>query len=553
MPRRRVHAIAARVAVDATRALSTTTSGCHGAVVNVGGGAAAAAATTTVVRTKAARETRGGGSTDAVRGRRFVTTTTAAAAKGTATATTASLPHHGGFAASGAGCGYATVTVPEEETETSSSGSEEEEDSEERDDDDESAGLGKAGKTKKAKKVKEPYVVPDEVPHDPPMLRSLLVMNPSDAELACVETCADAARLATERVENGKYPPSSRAMRIIATKIASKEDVKTVLDLMAKMHAIRVAKYSEDKQVRQRWHDVVFLDLYDKMNELDDFDTALWMTENIYLLGGKPTARLMKQAYYCVYRAPFETTYKLYDATREEFGLQSFATASVIGSAFNYNLFDLAMEYTRTFVESGAVLPPKVFLRVLSESVKRGDVASGSYGRDGYLASVKDATIARVKRAEEINAAIDAGTRVGDKIAIDPALTLDPKPQTPFYYLAAAKLALLQRDASAAAKEIDNMDGFTHVRDASSAEDVCIKYMFDWPRELYVESGFTAIDRDELRASLTQALSLVERDDLKLVLNRLDIDAAFAAAAQSNDGDEEDTKEEDVSDESSSS
>jgi hypothetical protein len=78
--------------------------------------------------------------------------------------------------------------------------------------------------------------------------------------------------------------------------------------------------------------------------------------------------------------------------------------------------------------------------------------------------------------------------------------------------------------------------------------------MFDWPRELYVESGFTAIDRDELRASLTQALSLVTRDDLKLVLNRLDIDAAFAAAAeQSNDGAEEDTKEEDVSDESSSS
>lgn len=553
MPRRRVQAIAARVAVDAARGLSTTTSGCHGAAVNVRGGV--------VATTKAAvREARGGASTDAdarrlakgkESGRRFVTTTK------TAATTTTTVPHHGGFAASGARCGYATVTVPDEETETdtSSSGSEEGEDSEERDDDDddesdESAGVKKA---KKAKKVKEPYVVPDEVPRDPPMLRSALVMNPSDAELACVETCADAARLATERVENGKYPPSSRAMRIIATKIASKEDVKTVLDLMAKMHAIRVAKYSEDKQVRQQWLDVVFLDLYDKMNELDDFDTALWMTENIYLLGGKPTARLMKQAYYCVYRAPFETTYKLYDATREEFGLQSFATASVIGSAFNYNLFDLAIEYTRTFVESGAILPPKVFLRVLSESVKRGDVASGSYGRDGYLASVKDATIARVKRAEEINAAIDAGKRVGDKIEIDPALTLDPKPQTPFYYLAAAKLALLQRDASAAAKEIDNMDGFTHVRDASSAEDVCIKYMFDWPRELYVESGFTAIDRDELRASLTQALSLVERDDLKLVLNRLDIDAAFAAAAQSNDGDEEDTKEEDVSDASSSS
>ena len=524
--------------------------------MSVGGGAVGM----TAVRMKAGRETRASGSTDAGRGRRFVTTTAAAtAAKGTEAVTAVSLPHHGGFAASGARCGYATVTAPDEETETSSSGSEEEEDSEERDDDDddddetESAGPGKAGKAKKAKKVKAHYVVPDEVPRDPPMLRSLLVMNPSDAELACAETCADAARLATERVENGKYPPSSRAMRIIATKIASKEDVKTVLDLMAKMHAIRVAKYSGDKQVRQRWLDVVFLDLYDKMNELDDFDTALWMTENIYLLGGKPTARLIKQAYYCVYRAPFETTYKLYDATREEFGLQSFATASVIGSAFNYNLFDLAMEYTRTFVESGAVLPPKVFLRVLSESVKRGDVASGSYGRDGYLASVKDATIARVKRAEEINAAIDAGTRFGDKIAIDPALTLDPKPQTPFYYLAAAKLALLERDASAAAKEIDNMNGFTHVRDASSAEDVCIKYMFDWPRELYVESGFTAIDRDELRASLSQALSLVERDDLKLVLNRLDIDAAFAAAAQSNDGDEVDTKAEDVSDESSSS
>jgi hypothetical protein len=548
MPRRRVQAIAARVAVDATRALSTTTSGCHGGAVNVGGGVVA-----TATKVGAREAARGG---DARRlangkesGRRFATTTAAT--------TTVSLPHHGGFAASGARCGYATVTAPDEETETetSSSGPEEEEDSEERedddDDDDESAGVKKA---KKTRKVKEPFVVPDEVPHDPPMLRSALVMNQSDAELACVETCADAVRLATERVESGKYPPSSRAMRIIATKIASKEDVKTVLDLMAKMHAIRVAKYSEDKQVRQHWLDVVFLDLYDKMNELDDFDTALWMTENIYLLGGKPTARLMKQAYYCVYRAPFETTYKLYDATREAYGLHSFATASVIGSAFNYNLFDLAMEYTRTFVESGAVLPPKVFLRVLSESVKRGDVASGSYGRDGYLASVKDATFARVKRAEEINAAIDAGTRVGDKIEIDPALTLDPKPQTPFYYLAAAKLALLQRDASAAAKEIDTMDGFTHVRDASSAEDACIKFMFDWPRELYVESGFTAIDRDELRASLTQALSLVTRDDLKLVLNRLDIDAAFAAAAeQSNDGAEEDTKEEDVSDESSSS
>ena len=547
MPRRRVHAIAARVAVDAARTLSTTSVGGRtGAAVAVGCGAVTTAATR-------ARETRDG-STEATRrltngkesGRRFVAT------KGTAGKVASALSRHGGFAASGARCGYATVTAPDEATETSSSASEEE-DSEEIDDD----GGDAAGKAGKARKEKEPYVIPDEVPRDPPMLRSLLVKNPSDAELACAETCADAARLATKRVESGKYTPSSRAMRIIATKIASKEDIKTVLDLMAKMHAIRVAKYSSEKGVRQQWTELVFLDLYSKMHELEDFDTALWMTENIYLIGGKPTARLMKQAYYCVYRAPFETTYKLYDATREEFGLHHFATASVIGSAFNYNLFDLAMEYTRTFIESGAVLPAKVFLRVLVESVKRGDVEAASFGRDSYLDSIKNATIARVKRAEEINAAIDAGTRVGNRIELDPAIALDPKPQTPFYYLAAAKLALLQRDASAAAEEIDKIESFTHVRDASSAEDACIKYMFDWPRELYVESGFTAIDRDELRASISQALSLVKRDDLKLVLDRIDLDAAFAAAndadgAQSDENAADDNNQ-DVSDEPSSS
>ena len=115
-------------------------------------------------------------------------------------------------------------------------------------------------KTNKHETAHKLIDIPDEVPRDPPLLRSTLVKRGLDVTLACAETVSEAIKIATDSVADGDYPTSSRQVRIMITKIKTKEDIREVFAFMAKMHRIRLAKYEpvatdtpEEAANRSQW------------------------------------------------------------------------------------------------------------------------------------------------------------------------------------------------------------------------------------------------------------------------------------------------------------
>ena len=168
-----------------------------------------------------------------------------------------------------------------------------------------------ASKTNKHETAHKLIDIPDEVPRDPPLLRSTLVKRGLDVTLACAETVSEAIKIATDSVADGDYPTSSRQVRIMITKIKTKEDIREVFAFMAKMHRIRLAKYEpvatdtpEEAANRSQlgghmvWRDAVALELFNEIRKFDDHEAAVEMIENHASLGIKLTRTVAKQAFF---------------------------------------------------------------------------------------------------------------------------------------------------------------------------------------------------------------------------------------------------------------
>lgn len=422
------------------------------------------------------------------------------------------------------------------------SGSEDEDDSE-----DEGDASGRRGKRRE--KIK--YVVPDSVPNDPPMLRTLLVRSDNDAALATTKTCAEALSLATETLAGGGQPPSSRAMRIIITKVETSDDVRAVFDFMAKIFQIRLAKHT-DAATAPYWSERVILDLYSHMFNAKDYENAAWAAENFPILGVRPSSLTAKQVFFTLYMGPFDLLYRGYEALRERYGTASFATATMIGASLDNNQIDLAREYVDAFMESEATIPSKTFYKFCKVAVRKGDAANAKWAQEMYLQSIKHACAHRIKRANEINAQIDDGTYKGklkQKIQIDPKLH-DPKPLMPFYFITTAQMHLLHGEVEAASNALNDMPSFEHkyvhvgedagegVDGSTSSASVrtrnveteCLETFSSWPSKLYVDEGFSGEPTPEtLRETMKAAIAGIARDDIRSIFERVDVDSVFDA------------------------
>ena len=422
----------------------------------------------------------------------------------------------------------------------------------ERDGDDDSEDESERGEVRSARR--EPFVIPDEVPYDPPMIRTLLVKHEGDAKLAIASTAREAMEIATKTLEERGYPVGSRQMRIIITKLSSKEETRELIDFMAKMHQIRLSKH-HDAKTPPAFGERVGLNLIDYLGQTKDFENLAWVAENLPLLGVHRSNLVAKQLFFNVYTAPLDLVYRVYEACREKYGSQPFATHAMIGSSLDRNEIELAREYADAFKESGARITMKTYFKFLNVATRKGMAELAEWAHDNYLQSLKDSCARRITVAKTINAQMDAGEykgRLREKLEIDPSWS-DPKPNTPFYFLAAAQMHLLKGDVANASAVLNDIPSFEHTHRnlnssgksgdedqdsasgsaewiVSNVEQEFIDKMSQWPSKMYGEEAFTGEpSAEKLRADLQAAIAGVGRDDIRAVLERIDLDAAFAA------------------------
>lgn len=444
----------------------------------------------------------------------------------------------------------------------------------ERDDDGEDGDGNVDGdsKTNKHETAHKLIDIPDEVPHDPPLLRSTLVKRRLDVTLACAETVSEAIKIATDSVADGDYPTSSRQVRIMITKIKTKEDIREVFAFMAKMHRIRLAKYEpvatdtpEEAANRSQWgghmvwREQVALELFNEIRKFDDHEAAVEMVENHASLGVKLTRTVAKQAFFNTYTGPFEYVYRVYEAVRESYGTEDFTMATMIGASLDNRHMDLAREYAVAFKESGAVVPSRTYFKFLKWATRIGEPEHALWANEEHIASIRATLQSRIERMERINAAIEAGThthRGAEKLEI-PAKWREPDvmPITPFYYVHVVRAHLLNRDVASATRMLDSIPSFEHttrkqlrtdIHDNTrgfelktyNVQDQIVAVLADWPRKLYIEENFNGEpSRDELRESMKAAIDGVARDDIKAAFASMDVDAIFDALDGDAQGD----------------
>ena len=429
-----------------------------------------------------------------------------------------------------------------------------------------------ASKTNKHETAHKLVDIPDEVPRDPPLLRSTLVKRGLDVTLACAETVSEAIKIATDSVADGDYPTSSRQVRIMITKIKTKEDIREVFAFMAKMHRIRLAKYEpvatdtpEEAANRSQlgghmvWRDAVALELFNEIRKFDDHEAAVEMIENHASLGIKLTRTVAKQAFFNTYTGPFEYVYRVYEAVRESYGTEDFTMATMIGASLDNRHMDLAREYAVAFKESGAVVPSRTYFKFLKWATRIGEPEHALWANEEHIASIRATLQSRIERMERINAAIEAGThthRGAEKLEI-PAKWREPDvmPITPFYYVHVVRAHLLNRDVASATRMLDSIPSFEHttrkqlrtdIHDNTrgfelktyNVQDQIVAVLADWPRKLYVEENFNGEpSRDELRESMKAAIDGVARDDIKAAFASMDVDAIFDGLDGDAEGD----------------
>jgi len=399
------------------------------------------------------------------------------------------------------------------------------------------------------------FIVPPEVPEH---LRAF-VRNEPEVAVACAASVTEGIELVTNRVAEGDYPPGSRQLRSIVAKVTSIEEVRAVLDFMAKMHRIRSAKHNTD-ETQVFWSSKVILDLFYQMHELKDYEGVAWSIENLPTLGIQKENLVAKQAFFATYNGPFEYVYRVYDAVRDKFGATYFATATMIGACLDKGMFDLAREYEETFTASGAIIPSKTYYKFFNYAIKAGNKEHAAWANEQYLKSIERAIERRKQRMERINSEIDAGTYQGKESRYDiNSIEFHPKPTMPFYYMTLAKMHLLNGDVEGATRAFNDVPDFQHEyrrRDAvggfekynENVEEACLSNIARWVQELYDDANYTGEpSRDELKTMLKSALDGVERPELKTVYDRFDIDAAFASGESAS---EESQEGEDASDDS---
>ena len=386
-----------------------------------------------------------------------------------------------------------------------------------------------------------------------PMLRTLLVKHEGDAKLAMASTATEAMEIATSSLEERGYPIGSRQMRIIITKLGSKDEAREFMNFMAKMHQIRLSKHHEAK-TPPAFGERVALNLIDYLGQTKDFENLAWVAENLPLLGVFRSHLVAKQLFFHVYTAPLDLVYRVYEACREKYGSQPFATHAMIGSSLDRNEIELAREYADAFAASGAYIPMKTYFKFLNVATRKGLADLAEWAHDGYLKSLKDHCARRIKIANVINAQMDAGEykgRLKEKLKIDPTWS-DPKPNTPFYFLAAAQMHILKGDVANASAVLNAIPSFEHPYPlnfpgksgdeahesaagsgewtVSNVEQEFVDRISEWPSKMYGEESFSGEPQaDKLRADLQAAIAGVERADVRAVLERIDMDAAFAA------------------------
>ncbi len=392
------------------------------------------------------------------------------------------------------------------------------------------------------------FVVPPEVPEH---LRAF-VRNEPEVAVACVGSTKEGIELITNRIAEGEYPPGSRQLRSVIAKVTSVDDVRAVLDFMAKMHRIRSAKHNTD-ETQVFWSGKVMLDLFFQMHELKDYEGVAWAIENLPTLGIQKENLVAKQAFFATYNGPFEYVYRVYDAVRDKFGATYFATATMIGACLDKGMFDLAREYEETFTASGAVIPSKTYYKFFNQAVKTGHKEHATWANEQYLKSIERAIERRKQQLERINSEIDAGTYQGKQSRHDiDSIQFQSKPTMPFYYMTLAKMHLLNGDVEDATRAFNDVPDFEHEyrrrddgggfeRYSENVEEACLSSITQWVQELYDDANYTGEpSRDELKTMLKSALDGVERPELKTVYDRFDIDAAFASSESASDESQED-------------